>query len=190
MDPLKLRELAQLIELDNELSQQLDKVRARRRELQAELLEYLQPPATLPAEVLRNLQQLERDLGEEAFTAEPGHTTEPDQEPRSVVADHRPDHLVELEKEQQHEAKKSSKRRHQVDEDAAWDEQPTHATAVLALLQRLGGQASVARIADAMIKQRGTTLAAVKILLKTMERRGEIRRVERGVYGLIREAGK
>ena len=77
-------------------------------------------------------------------------------------------------------------RRKVVDEDALWHEQPTNATAVLALLKRYGGRASVAMIATQMQGERGTSLTTVQTLLKSMANRGELERLDRGVYGLAK----
>ena len=186
----KLRALADAFDLEERLSQELARAKQQRQKLEAVLRQIEAPFASLSPEALAELRQVEVEDNaadaEEAAESVSVYTYPP--KPLRAELDRERKMQVELDKEQRQEAGKG--RRHQVDEKAAWDEQPTHATAVLALLQRWGGQASVARIADAMVKQRNTTLDSVTMLLRTMTNRGEIRRVKRGVYGLISEVSK
>jgi len=179
MTPQQLRELAELIESDRQLTTDLSRVRLRRQELEAELRQWLLPeqaPA-LPPEVLQNLQQLDRE-DHEAELAE----LEADERAPWPAARQPIDQRVELDKEQQREANKG-RRRSAVDEGSDWTEQPRHASAVLVLLQDKK-QATAAELIEALVAKRRTTRDSVQTLLKQMCNRGEIRRIDRGVYAL------
>lgn len=60
----------------------------------------------------------------------------------------------------------------------------SHARAVLQLLASAGGRASTAYLVEAMVEQRKTTRQSIQVLLKQMANRGRLLRTDRGWYAL------